>query len=92
MGGFSSGTINGVDVEYGDICEVVLWDLGFRNQKRLPCTFIETSDDGDRYFRFIREEDSIRGHDYFHDNYAEVGEVRFVCKADDERFFIGAGI
>lgn len=93
MGGLNYGSIGGVPVQYGDICEAEIYD-GDGQWKWVGCIFIETTDDGDLCFKLLNEEDpiGIRGDDCFFDYYSEVGELRYVCKPDDPRFFIGAGI
>ena len=89
MGGFSKTTIDGQQVGYGDICLVEVHDGEW---KWISCEFLEVSDDGDRWFRCLCEEDSVRASDTFPDYYQEVVDVRFVRKKDDPSFDIGQGI
>ena len=91
MGGFASTVIDGHPVEYGDICEVEVWGAG-DGPNRMAVTFVEVSDDGDMWFRCLCDHDSVRGSDTFADYYNEIGEVRFMRKANDVRADAGSGI
>lgn len=84
MGGFNYGRINGQPVEYGDLCEIeVCWGAELL---KILCTFVETTDDGDHWFKCIREEDCVRGDSYFPDYYQEVGNIRVIGKETPEMF------
>jgi hypothetical protein len=90
MGGHSATVIDDVEVEYGDICEIEVWDGEDWLWKSV--TFVEVSDDGDLWFRYMCEEDSTRGSEMVADYYSEVDGVRFVRKKDDPSFDLGSGI
>ena len=90
MGGFHSTVIDGHRVEYGDICEVEYTWNG--QTKWIAASFVETTEDGDRWFRCVCEDEYVRGDDTFPDYYQEIGEVRFAHKKDDPSVDLGAGI
>ena len=84
MGGFSYTVINGKAVKFGDLCEVEIYSG--REMRKLLCTFLERSDDGDNWFCCVREEDCVRGDSNFSDYYVEVGQVRVIGKETVEMF------
>lgn len=87
MGGLLSGQDDhGNALEWGDVCEVDV------DGRAIAATFVETSDDGDRWFRTICEGDFVCGSDSFSEMYHGVGDIRFKHKADDPTPERGAGI
>lgn len=88
MGGFSTGQDDhGHPLAYGDVCNVET------SNGILACTFVETSDDGDRWFRLLCDHDNgPRGWDTFPDYFQEVWDVRFSHTSDDPTPDIGSGI
>ena len=87
MGGVLSGRDDhDVALDYGDICEVDV------DGRPVATTFVETSDDGDRWFRTLCDGDFVCGSDSFSEMYHGVREIRFKYKADDPTPDLGAGI
>ena len=87
MGGLSTGRDDeGALLSYGDVCEVDTSD------GKIAAKFIETADDGTRWFECICEKDSIRASDVFPDYYQEVYWIKLKHGADDPSPWIGHGI
>ena len=83
-------TLNGVQVQYGDLCVVDVFDGS--QYRMMSVRFVDRSDDGDNWFECLNPEESVRGDSTFPDYYAEVGDARFVSRPDNPSLYIADGI
>ncbi len=96
MGGINCGRVllpdgSVVGLNRGDLCEVRLNIWGEYCNKL--CVFDDTSDDGDLYFRFYSEEDSVRGESFVSSHWMEFVEVtKHIGPRETLEMFQGEGI
>ena len=96
MSRYSSWSIDGVDVKYGDLLRVELsnWPHGTR---WISAVFLEMGDNGPpedpvMWMQCLCEDDSVRGDSVFSSRFVEVLTVEFGCRSNDPCLFLGAGI
>lgn len=94
MSGYSSWSIDGVDVNFGDLLRVELADWP-RGTRWISAVFLEVSEEGEEgemWMRCLVEDESVRGDTVFSSRWGEVVSVEFGCRSNDPCLFLGSGI